>query len=242
MTSTDQQLREQFTFAYQPIVDVEHRTVWAYEALVRGPAGESAFAVLDQFSGDSLLDFDQAARVRAFETASRLGYQGRLCVNMLNQSLHRDIDVLGETITAAAALGFHDQQVTVEVSEKDEIGNLESFLSTIRPARGLGTAFALDDFGAGHSGLNLLAGFQPDFIKLDMELIKGIWKNGPRQAIVRGVMRTAHDLGIEVIAEGIEEPEEFEWLWSVGTRLFQGYLFARPGFEEFPEPKYPPFD
>ena len=100
--------------------------------------------------------------------------------------------------------------------------------------------FAIDDFGAGYSGLNLLAGFQPNFIKLDLELVTEIHHNGPRQAIVRGVMRTCLDLGIEVIAEGIEHQEDFDWLWSAGVRLFQGYLLARPEFETLPEPYYPP--
>lgn len=241
MTATPQQLREDYSFAFQPIVDAENDRVWAYEALVRGPGGESAFHVIEQFTGDDLLAFDQAARVRALELAAKLGFDGRLTVNMLNESLAGPHDVLAETMAVALKLGFTAEQVTLEVSEKDEIRDLDEFLGLIRPARSVGTGFALDDFGAGYSGLNLLAGFQPNFIKLDILLVKEIWKSGPRQAIVRGVMRTCMDLGIEVIAEGIEEREEFEWLWDVGCRLYQGYLFARPGFEAFPEPDYPPF-
>lgn len=242
MTDNDSELRDRYSFAFQPIIDAENSTVWAYEALVRGPNQEPAAEVLSQFAGDDLLRFDREARIRALELAARLGYTGRLTVNMLNRSMHGEVDVLAETVAAAVDLGFTSDQITLEVSEKDEISDLDQFLHTIQPVRSMGAEFALDDFGAGYSGLNLLAGFQPNFIKLDILLVKEIWKSGPRQAIVRGVMRTCLDLGIEVIAEGIEEPQEFEWLWGAGARLFQGYLFARPEFETFPTPKYPPFE
>lgn len=241
MTATNEQLRDDYSFAFQPIVDTENNGIWAYEALVRGPGGESAHDVLKQFSGEALLKFDFEARLRALTLAARLGFNGRLSMNMLNQSLYGKRDVLGETIAAGTALGFRTEQIILEVSEQDDIGDLDRFLARIRPGRSSGARFALDDFGAGHSGLNLLAGFQPDLIKLDIMLIKDIWKSGPRQAIVGAIMRACLDLGIEVVAEGIEDPGEFEWLWDVGCRLFQGYLFAKPAFEMFALPDYPPF-
>jgi EAL domain-containing protein (putative c-di-GMP-specific phosphodiesterase class I) len=98
---------------------------------------------------------------------------------------------------------------------------------------------AIDDFGAGYSGLNLLAEFQPDQVKLDMKLITGIERHGPRQAIVRAISQICSDLGIDIVAEGIETEDEYAWLASQGIRLFQGYLFAKPGFESFPAVHYP---
>lgn len=231
--------RENYTFAFQPIVDIDKREVWAYEALVRGPNGETAQAVLDQFSGDDLLRFDREARVRALELASRLGYTGRLSMNMMNKTLDLADEVLADTVASAIGLGYTSEQVMLEVSEKDQVPDVEDFLRIVRPARSLGAGFALDDFGAGYSGLNLLAEFQPNFIKLDIVLVRDIWNNGPRQAIIRGVMKTCLDLGIEVIAEGVEAYDDFEWLWNAGARLFQGYLFARPEFEAFPVPEFP---
>jgi len=105
--------------------------------------------------------------------------------------------------------------------------------------RGLGVKVAIDDFGAGYSGLNLLANFQPDQIKLDMFLVRGIEGHGPRQAIVRATCQACRDLGIDVIAEGVETVEEYAWLMHAGVRLFQGYLLAKPGFESFPPVHYP---
>ncbi len=239
--ATPQELRDNFSFAFQPIVDAEARRVWAYEALVRGPNGESAFKVIEQFTGDDLHRFDLEAQNRAIRLAAKLGYEGRLMINMLNETLRVTPDASMQVIETAVSVGFNQEHLTFEVSEKDEIGDMEQFLTSVRPSRLAGVDYALDDFGAGFSGLNLLAGFQPNFIKLDLWLVRDIHRSGPRQAIVRGVMRTCLDLGIEVIAEGIETNDEFYWLWHSGVRLFQGYLFARPGFETLPTPTYPSF-
>ena len=238
---SSQELREKFTFAFQPIVDVEAKRVWAYEALVRGPNGESAIQVIEQFKGDEVHQFDLEAQNRAIRLAAELGYDGRLMINMLNGTLRVTPDASTMAIETAIQVGMNPEHLTFEISEKDEIEDLETFLGSVRPSRQAGVDYALDDFGAGFSGLNLLAGFQPNFIKLDLWLGRDIHRNGPRQAIVRGVMRTCLDLGIEVIAEGIETNDEFYWFWHAGVRLFQGYLFARPGFEALPEPTYPSF-
>ena len=102
----------------------------------------------------------------------------------------------------------------------------------------------LEPFAAGlrdhrYSGLNLLSNFQPDQIKLDMSLIRGIERHGPRQAIARAIGHVCFELGIDVIAEGVETLEEYGWLAKAGVRLFQGYLFAKPAFEAFPPVHYP---
>jgi EAL domain-containing protein (putative c-di-GMP-specific phosphodiesterase class I) len=92
---------------------------------------------------------------------------------------------------------------------------------------------AIDDFGAGHAGLGLLVEFQPDLIKIDMKIIRGIDTSRARQAVVAGIVRIARTLDITVLAEGIET-EEFLTLKAAGIRLFQGYWFARPAFEALP--------
>jgi EAL domain-containing protein (putative c-di-GMP-specific phosphodiesterase class I) len=107
-------------------------------------------------------------------------------------------------------------------------------LSIIRSYREQGFRTAIDDFGAGHSGLNLLAGFQPDLIKLDMALMRAIDRDRVRQAIVRGIVGVAEEIGCEVIGEGIETEEELNTLRGLGIRLVQGFLLARPAFEQLP--------
>ena len=98
----------------------------------------------------------------------------------------------------------------------------------------MGFGTALDDFGAGHAGLNLLARFQPDMIKLDMELVRGLDASQPRRMIVSAVVRMCEALGVTVIAEGVETAGELDALRAIGVHYFQGYYFARPAFEALP--------
>lgn len=93
---------------------------------------------------------------------------------------------------------------------------------------------AIDDFGAGYAGLGLLAEFQPQLIKLDMNLIRDIDKSASKKSIVGGVIHTCRDMNIDIIGEGIESAEELDFLRSKGISKFQGYYFARPAIEQLP--------
>lgn len=99
-----------------------------------------------------------------------------------------------------------------------------------------GVLLAIDDFGAGSSGLNLLADFQPDILKLDRHLVSNVAQSGPRQSIMRAVLQVCDELGIDVIAEGLETFAEAEWFQRAGVPYWQGYLFGQPGFRCLPMP------
>jgi EAL domain-containing protein (putative c-di-GMP-specific phosphodiesterase class I) len=228
-----------FSFAFQPILDAETREVFSYEALIRGPANEPASQVLRQVSEDRLFAFDQKARVVAIDLAMRLGLNCHLNLNFLPLSLDASGESILTALEAASRANLPIKRIILEIVEGEIINDPSRFRELINAYRGLGLKVAIDDFGAGYSGLNLLADFQPDQIKLDMKLIAGIERHGPRQAIVRAIRQICFDLGIDIIAEGIETEEEYEWLASQGIRLFQGYLFAKPGFESFPRVHYP---
>ncbi len=100
-----------------------------------------------------------------------------------------------------------------------------------REYKRLGFKTAIDDFGAGYSGLNLLAKFRPDIIKLDIELIRDLDKDEIQQAIVSGIFDFCRKINCEVIAEGVESKEEVEILRDIGINLLQGYYFAKPSFQ-----------
>lgn len=228
-----------FTFAFHPIVDIDRRTAVSYEALVRGPQGQSADWVLSQLTAAELLEFDANARPLAIRLAARLGLEGHLTLNLLPDSLTSDDDAMAATMDALAEVGFANDRLLLEVSETKTIGEYRLFVERVNNCREIGIKFAIDDFGKGYSGLNLLAEFQPEALKLDMQLVSGIHRRGPRQAIVRGVLRTCEDLGIDVIAEGVEDIGEMDWLIEEGVHLFQGFLFAEPGFECLPAVEFP---
>ncbi len=114
------------------------------------------------------------------------------------------------------------------MTETEVITCFDQFRKVLKALRVAGMKLAIDDFGAGYSGLSLLTRFQPDKIKVDAELVRDIHISGTKQAIVASVVRCCEDLGITVVAEGVETLEEWCWLQSVGIRLFQGFLFSRP--------------
>lgn len=221
--------------AFQPIVDIEHANVYAYEALVR-PADRrgGAAVVLAQITPENRYAFDQACRARAIQLAARLEMQALLSVNFLPNAVYSGDTSLERTFEAAALCGFPPHHLILEVSETEPAADRSQLRNILDGYKSCGMMTALDDFGAGHSGLNMLAEFQPDIVKLDMALTRNVHEDRVRRAIVHAVVGMCRELGISVIAEGIETLDEAFALRALGIRLFQGYLFARPEIETLP--------
>ena len=227
------------TFAFQPIVDIKSRSVFAYEALVRGLDNESAGSILGPLHGAALHEFDRAARIHAIRLASRLGIGCALSLNFLPQTLDTLSDAMTSTFDAARECGIDPERLIIEVTEGEIIEDHRAFAGSISAFRPSGVKLAIDDFGAGYSGLNLLADFQPDIVKLDMNLVRHIDTQGPRQAIARATLQVCDDLGLDVVCEGVETMEEFRWFRRHGVVLYQGYLIGRPTFGALGEPVIP---
>jgi EAL domain-containing protein (putative c-di-GMP-specific phosphodiesterase class I) len=227
-----------FTMAFQPIVDLETGRAYAYEALVRGPGGESAASVLAQVTDENRYAFDQQCRVKAIEGAVGAGLldgEAKLSINFLPNAVYSPVACIQLTLRTAAATGLPTSRLIFEFTENEQMVDPAHVRNIIETYRRMGFGTAIDDFGAGHAGLNLLASFQPDILKIDMELIRGIGDSPARQAIVSGIMVMARALGITVIAEGIETQRELSTLREAGITLFQGFLFAKPAIERLPD-------
>lgn len=223
-----------FSYAFQPIVDADSGTPLAHEALIRGPQGQSAASVLAAVEPAAMHRFDRDARTAAIGLAGRLGLSGLLSLNFLPQALETLPDAIESMLSAATRAGIPLRSLILEVTEGEVIHDTARLARELNAYRARGLRLAIDDFGAGYSGLNLLADFQPDIVKLDMKLVRGIDASGPRQAIARAVIQACDDLGIETIAEGVETEAEYRWFRRIGVRLYQGYLFGRPAFEQLP--------
>ena len=223
-----------YSFAFQPILNIDLGKVVSYEALIRGTQGESASSVLALVPPNHLQRVDDMARCRAIVLAAQLGLRCNLNLNVLPRSLENGGAFLQETFATATAQGISLDRLVLEVTEEELVKDYAALLRTLNECRALGIRLAIDDFGAGYAGLNMLAEFQPDLVKLDMALIRRIEGHGPRQAIVRAVNQACLELGIEVLAEGVETEAEFSWCRRLGIALFQGYLFGKPGFEKLP--------
>ena len=229
----------EFTMAFQPIVDARHSRVFGYEALVRGTQGEGAFQILSQVTEELRYQFDQACRICAIDLATQLGIDSFLSINFLPNAVYEPKSCIQATLEAAKKYGFPCERIIFEVNESEPIRDPAHLGRIFDEYHHQGFITAIDDFGAGHANLNLLADFQPNIIKLDMALIRDIDANKVRQSIVRGIISTALEMDIQIIAEGVETPAELESLRALGIELFQGFLFARPAVEALPEVNYP---
>lgn len=231
-----------FTMAFQPIVDTETQTVFAYEALVRGPEGESAWSVLQRVTEANRYSFDQSCRVKAITLAAQLGIhqQGaRLSVNFMPGAVYSPAACIQRTLRTAGETGFPLQNLIFEITEDERVRDTAHLQGIVSEYKRHGFALALDDFGSGYSGLNLLAALGVDLIKLDMLLVRDVHQRERSAAIVRSVSAMCSEMGVRVLAEGIETVEEYEFLRACGITLMQGYLFAKPMFEGLPEIAWP---
>jgi len=227
--------------AFQPIVSLREKRVFAFEALVRGPDGEGAGSVLSQVTPDNIYAFDQSCRVKAIEMGAELGLAetgAALSINFIPGAVYRPETCIKATLAAAGKVGFPRDRLIFEVTEGEKVVDRAHLRGILEEYRRHNFRSAIDDFGAGYAGLNLLAEFQPDIIKIDLELIRDIDAKPVGQKIVSAMVGLCRDLAIEVIAEGIETRAELEVLQAMGIDLFQGYLFARPGFKTLPMPQF----
>lgn len=228
-----------FTMAFQPIVDMASRTIFAQEALVRGTAGGTAAEVFARVHPGNLHAFDLACRQRAIAFAAELCFRSRLSINLMPNAACQPSLGIEATLIAADAAGFPVERIIFEFTEGELVQDRLQLRDTVRAFQSRGFQTAIDDFGAGHSGLNLLADILPDLIKLDMGLVRGVHRDRGRRAIIRGVSAFCRDLGIALIAEGIEERDEWLTLQDLGVHLFQGHLFGAPALESFTVPHFP---
>ena len=232
--SSDKLLDFDVRMAYQPIVDANTRTIFAYEALVRGSNGEGADEVIGRVGPELLYRFDQTCRVKAIATAATLGLQTRLSINFAPNAVYEPATCIRLTLAAAERCNFDARLLVFEITESERITDIPRVVRIIKDYQGRGFLTAIDDFGAGYAGLNLLAEFQPDIVKLDMALIRNIDKDPVRQAITSGIVATCRQLGCVLLGEGVETADEYRVLRKMGVNLFQGFLFARPGLETLP--------
>ena len=226
----------EITMAFQPIVDLDRGVPFAYEALVRGKGGEGAGQVLSKVTEANRYAFDQTCRVKAVQLASQLNLDCKLSINFMPNAVYRPETCIRATMEAADEFNFPIDQIIFEVTEAEPIKDPAHLLGIFNAYRERGFITAIDDFGAGYAGLNLLTKFKPQVLKLDMELCQGIADDVVKRTITEGAIRTAKALDILVIAEGVETTEDLRVLRDLGADYFQGYLLARPQIEALPLP------
>lgn len=229
------------TMAFQPILNLRSRTVFAYEALLRGKDGASAGAMLSKVTDDTRYAFDQRCRVTAIEAANGVDLArdgAMLSINFLPNAVYEPMACIRLTLDTAERTGFPVDKIMFEFTEAEYL-DTDHVLKILQTYRKLGFKTAIDDFGAGFAGLELLSRFQPDIVKMDMALVRGIDQSTVKQAIMSHTVAMLKDLGVEIVCEGVETSDECATLAAMGVDLMQGYYFARPDVEALPVPHWP---
>ncbi|MET0390917.1 MAG: GGDEF domain-containing response regulator [Polyangiales bacterium] len=215
-----------FRFVYQPIVRVRDNSLFAYEALCR-PTDNGFRHVGELFETavrtGRIRELGRALRRIVIEPMNRLPEEVALFVNLHPQDLGDD-----QKLEAEAHLMPWARRIVLEVTETEAIKDYERARSRIKTLRECGFRVALDDLGSGYSSLNLLAQLEPDFVKLDMELVRGVRAAGRTARLVQHLVEFCRGEGFVTVAEGIETREELASVSELGVDLVQGYLLARP--------------
>ncbi|HEY9878780.1 MAG TPA: EAL domain-containing protein, partial [Leptolyngbyaceae cyanobacterium] len=225
---------ERFTSHFQPIVFIQDTSrIYGYESLLRGIDEQGNLVmpgpILDLATEAGLLpQLDRVARLSTIAQANHHQLTGRIFINFAPTALYDPVSCLRSTVEAIDRAGITHERIVFEVVESDNPQDLEHLRTVLSYYRDAGFSVALDDLGSGYSSLNLLHQLRPDFIKLDMELIRNVHQDLYKASITEKLLEIAQKLNIQTVAEGIECVEELNWLQARGATFAQGYLIAKP--------------
>ena len=228
-------LRDQrLTTHFQPIVLANSpAVVHGYECLTRGRETDGTLIPPNKLFRTAretglLYVLDKSARVSAVSHSAKLIPSAKIFINFMPSAIYNPETCLRTTFRAAELAGIDPKRIVFEVVESEEVRDTEHLLNLLLEYRKAGFQVALDDVGAGYSSLKLLTKLRPDYIKIDMELIRNISEDRYKAQVVAKLLEMAHSLGIQTIAEGIESRKEWNWLKKHKVHFVQGYLFAKP--------------
>jgi len=217
---------------FQPIISLSERRILGYEALSRGPSNSALHSPINLFavarSAGRLSELELLCRKNACQRFSQLKLQGKLFLNVSPDSLMAPKHQPGRTLQLLQSLGIPPSQVVIELTEQSPTDDFALLDRALHHYRAMGFSIALDDLGAGYSSLRLWSELRPDYVKIDRHFIDGIHQDSVKREFVGSILKMAKASRAQVIAEGIELPEELAVLSEMGVDLLQGYLLCRP--------------
>lgn len=227
---------------YQPIVSLSDGHVLGYEALARGPLGsrfESPTALFTQAAQHNVLfKLEALCRRQAIEGSREFIRGRRLFLNVDPRVIHDPDFKSGITRNLIEEAGLSPKDIVLELTERSAIQDYKIFSEALVHYRRQGYALAIDDAGSGYPSLQAIMELQPLYVKIDRSIIQGIHNNPAKKAMARALVQVSRDLHCYTIAEGVEEPEELEYLLEIEVDYAQGYLIGKPA----PTPPDPPAD
>jgi len=217
---------------YEPIVAVESKTVFGYEALARGPQGTDLHSPLAMFRTAEeeglVFELDCLCRASGLKGAVGLPEGTKLFLNIRPTTIHDPNFRAERLIRTLDECALSPSDVVFEVSEQESIANFEAFKEIRDYYRDLGFQFALDDTGAGYAGLEALVEISPEFVKVDRSFVSGIDQDPVRKTLLAALQDVCSKSNARIIAEGLDTLEELETLGELGIAFGQGWLFGKP--------------
>ena len=217
---------------FQPIFSLSERRILGYEALSRGPSNSALHSPINLFavarSAGRLSELELLCRKNACQRFSQLKLEGKLFLNVSPDSLMEPKHQPGRTLQLLQTLGIPPSQVVIELTEQSPTDDFALLDTALHHYRAMGFSIALDDLGAGYSSLRLWSELRPDYVKIDRHFIDGIHQDAVKREFVGSILKMAKASRAQVIAEGIELPEELAVLAEMGVDLLHGYLPCRP--------------
>jgi EAL domain-containing protein (putative c-di-GMP-specific phosphodiesterase class I) len=229
------------TTVFQPIFNIQREIVVGYEALTRGPIGSELYSpeiLFEQATQYGLLSqLELLCRANAIKRFAELKLQGKLFLNVSPAVMLAKAHPSGETIKLVEQAGLSCQQVVIELSEKYPFPNTDVLRSALDKYRQFGFDVAIDDLGAGYSGLKQWSYLRPEIVKIDRYFIDQCDKDAMKREFLRTLFALGKISHAQVIAEGIETAAEFELLRDLGMVYAQGFFLAKP--VQYPSADYP---
>jgi len=226
---------QDITTVFQPIVCIKTGHVIGYEALSRGPIDSPLYSPEKLFSlaekTNKLWDLEYLCRSKAIERASKLSKNKLLFINVDPLILKDEKFKTGLTKDFLTKYNMSPESIIFEITERTSIDDFKSFKKAIDTYVGQGYKIAIDDTGAGYSGLKMLSETKPHYIKIDMDLVRDIDTDSFKQALMRTFVELCKLTGMKLIAEGIETEDELKTLILIGVYGGQGYFLQRPSTE-----------
>ncbi|MDP3305166.1 MAG: GGDEF domain-containing protein [Erysipelotrichaceae bacterium] len=219
---------------FQPIVSLETGVVFGYEALSRSTSSNK-LNIEDLFKTalqeDRLWELEKLCRTKALQNAALQRISSVLFINVDVNIIHDLKFQSGFTVERLKEYGISPENVIIELTEKSAIQDINGFITSVKHYKRQGFKIAIDDFGSGYSGLNRVCELSPEFLKIDMNLIRNINTDPIKCSAVSSTVEFCRQAGIRVIAEGIESLEELKTVIRLGVEFGQGYFISRPHSE-----------
>ncbi len=217
---------------FQPIVHLQTRQIYGYEGLIRGPVNTVLYSPTRLFEAATragrLAELDLLCRRAVINRFAQLDLPGRLFINVDPVSLVHEDFRKGLTLEFVEHAGLNPSQLIIELTETHPVEDVHLMQQAMLHYREMGFRVALDDLGAGYSGLKLWSELRPDIVKIDRHFIQGVDQDRTKQQFVTTILKTATALGCRVITEGVETEREYATLRKIGVEMLQGYYFCRP--------------